>query len=196
MRDSEKKRMILSFLQKYELDKIFPSLGIGFGVMALIVIISVMNGLQSTSIDTLMEISSFHIRVETNENSNEKEFYDFCKNSSQVESVTPFLEAQGLLVGNRGKQQAALLRAIPNSIIYEDSGFANEVDVYSGEFNLETPMSICLGSELARNLGVSVGDKISILALSGNSSVDLFSDDRVFTVTGLFFTSNLEINSF
>ena len=28
MRDSEKKRMILSFLQKYELDKIFPSLGI------------------------------------------------------------------------------------------------------------------------------------------------------------------------
>lgn len=176
--------------------KIFPSLGIGFGVMALIVIISVMNGLQSTSIDTLMEISSFHIRVETNENSNEKEFYEFCKNSSQVESVTPFLEAQGLLVGNRGKQQAALLRAIPNSIIYEDSGFANEVDVYSGEFNLETPMSICLGSELARNLGVSVGDKISILALSGNSSVDLFSDDRVFTVTGLFFTSNLEINSF
>ena len=49
--------------------KIIPSLGIGFGVMALIVIISVMNGFQSTSIDTLMEISSFHIRVKANEKS-------------------------------------------------------------------------------------------------------------------------------
>lgn len=176
--------------------KIIPSLGIGFGVMALIVIISVMNGFQSTSIDTLMEISSFHLRVKTNEKSNEGEFYKFCKESSLINSVTPFLEAQGLLVGKRGKQQAALLRAVPNSIIYEDSGFAKEVDVYSGVFDLETPMSICLGSELAKNLGVAVGDKISILALSGDSSVDLFSDDRVFTVTGLFFTSNLEINSF
>ena len=176
--------------------KIIPSLGIGFGVMALIVIISVMNGFQSTSIDTLMEISSFHVRVNANDKSNEKEFYNFCKDYEQVTSVTPFLEAQGLLVGKRGKQQAALLRSVPHSIIFEDSGFANEVDVYSGEFDLETPMSICLGSELARNLGVGVGDTISILALSGNSSVDLFSDDRVFTVTGLFFTSNLEINSF
>ena len=171
--------------------KIFPSLGIGFGVMALIVIISVMNGFQSTSIDTLMEISSHHVRVKINEKSNEQEFYNYCINSQQVTSVTEFLEAQGLLVGKRGKQQATLLRAVPNSIIYEDLGFANEVDVYAGEFDLETPMSICLGSELARNLGVTVGDKVSILALSGNSSVDLFSDDRVFTVTGLFFTSNL-----
>ena len=176
--------------------KIFPSLGIGFGVMALIVIISVMNGFQSTSIDTLMEISSHHIRVKTNEKSLEKEFYDFCNSNPNIKTITPFLEAQGLLVGKRGKQQAALLRAIPQSVIYEDLGFANEVDVYSGEFDLETPRAICLGSELAKNLGVTVGDSVSILALSGDSSVDLFSDDRVFVVTGLFFTSNLEINSY
>ena len=176
--------------------KVFPSLGIGFGVMALIVIISVMNGFQSTSIDTLMEISSHHIRVKTNENSLEKEFYDFCDSNQNIKTITPFLEAQGLLVGKRGKQQAALLRAIPHSVIYEDLGFANEVDVYSGEFDLETPRAICLGSELAKNLGVTVGDSVSILALSGDSSVDLFSDDRVFIVTGLFFTSNLEINSY
>ena len=73
--------------------KIFPSLGIGFGVMALIVIISVMNGFQSTSIDTLMEISSHHVRVKINEKSNEQEFYNYCINSQQVTSVTEFLEA-------------------------------------------------------------------------------------------------------
>ncbi|MBQ2081804.1 MAG: ABC transporter permease, partial [Treponema sp.] len=35
------------------------SLGIGFGVMALIVVISVMNGFQMEFIDAIMEISSY-----------------------------------------------------------------------------------------------------------------------------------------
>ena len=67
--------------------KILPSLGFGFGVMALIVIISVMNGFQSTSIDTLMEISSHHIRVKTNEKSLEKEREEFFSNRGYKEMI-------------------------------------------------------------------------------------------------------------
>ena len=40
------------------------SLSICFGVMTLIVVISVMNGFQLGFIDSIMEISSAHIRVE------------------------------------------------------------------------------------------------------------------------------------
>lgn len=40
------------------------SLGICFGVMTLITVISVMNGFQHSFIDVIMEISSYHIRVE------------------------------------------------------------------------------------------------------------------------------------
>jgi ABC-type lipoprotein release transport system permease subunit len=38
------------------------SLGICFGVMTLIVTLSVMNGFQRLSIDAIMEISSYHVR--------------------------------------------------------------------------------------------------------------------------------------
>ena len=41
-------------------------LGIAFGVIALIVILSVMNGFQSGYINTIMEVSSGHIRLTGN----------------------------------------------------------------------------------------------------------------------------------
>lgn len=180
---------------RFALTRIIPAIGIGFGVMALIVIISVMNGFQNTSINGLMEISSYHIRVSGNEKFDDIEFLNNCDTDSNIESVIPFIEAQGLLVGKKGKQQASLIRALPQDIIIKDKGFAEELDVYSGEFDLSEPMSICLGSDLAHELGVKVGDKISILALSGGSDVDLFSQNRVFTVKGLFYCTYSEINS-
>jgi lipoprotein-releasing system permease protein len=55
--------------------------------------------------------------------------------------------------------------------------------------------SIVLGSSLARNLGVRVGSQVNLLVMSGGSDVDLFSADRVFTVSGIFTTGYGEINN-
>ena len=41
----------------------FASLGIAVGVIALIVVLSVMNGLQQQYIESLLETTSFHIRA-------------------------------------------------------------------------------------------------------------------------------------
>ena len=49
---------------RYAINSFFASAGIAFGVTALIVIISVMNGFQMGYIDSIMEISSFHVRIE------------------------------------------------------------------------------------------------------------------------------------
>ena len=43
---------------------ILAVLGIGFGVMTLITVMSVMNGFQMTSISPLIELDSFHVRSE------------------------------------------------------------------------------------------------------------------------------------
>ena len=39
------------------------SLGVCFGVMALTVVMGVMNGFQMSFIDSIMEISSYHVRI-------------------------------------------------------------------------------------------------------------------------------------
>ena len=103
---------------------VMPALGIGFGVMALIVVMAVMNGFQRGSIDALLEISSYHIRVTPSDIFNKEIFLTNAKDVNNVKSVYPFYEAQGLVVGRHGSQSAALFRAVPDNIKEIDSGLS------------------------------------------------------------------------
>lgn len=169
--------------------------GICFGVMALIVVVSVMNGFQMEFKDAILELSSYHIRVTNLASGNLPEFYDFCGGSKEIVSVVPFSEAQGLVVGNSGAQNAALIRAVPKNICEMDSGFADEINIIAGQFDLAKPGSIVLGSALASSLSVRVGGTVNLLALSGSSDVQLLSQNRKFTVTGIFRSGFSDINS-
>jgi lipoprotein-releasing system permease protein len=187
---------------------ILSSLGICFGVMTLIVTLSVMNGFQRSYIDSIMEISSSHIRVKTPLLAGDfrREELDAlvnaCLSDFAVSSAHPFLEAQTLMMGISSltqkpldRQQAALLRAVPPNIMEIDPGFAREARSYRGSFDLTKPTSIVLGNALSRSLGVTVGDKVNLLALSGGEDVDLFSADRQFEVTGIFYSGYADINA-
>lgn len=169
------------------------SLGICFGVMTLIVTISVMNGFQMGFKDAIMEVSSYHIMV--NDIEDESKFLSWCKSEDKIKSVTPFYEAQGLVVGQAKRQTAALIRAVPKDIIQNDEGFAKECQLISGSFDLSNPNGIILGSTLARTLGVRVGSRIDIVAMSGSSDTELLSSDRMFFVRGIFHTGYSDINS-
>ncbi len=170
------------------------SLGIAFGVMTLIVVMAVMNGFQSGFIESILEISSFHSRALVENSNNVQKVEDILQSNESVRSVVPFYEGQGLVVGNNTRQQSALLRFVPEEIMKLDEGFSEQVRVISGDFDV-TGNSTVIGSTLARNLNVRVGDTINILAMSGSSEVDLISNSRIFDVSGIFTSDYNEINS-
>jgi lipoprotein-releasing system permease protein len=122
-------------------------------------------------------------------------FEAFCRTMPEIRSAEPFYEAQGLVVGADARQSAALVRAVPSDICSADAGFARELGMRNGRFDLSRPDSIVLGSGLAGTLGVHTGSFISLLALSGGSDVELLSDDRIFRVAGIFHTGYADINS-
>ena len=162
------------------------TLGICFGVMTLITVVSVMNGFQSYSINPIMEISSAHLRVTEIPDENFTDFLDFCAENPKIACVSPFYESQGLIVGRKNKQSAAVIRAVEPNIREIDKGFGAQVQVSLGKFNLENPDGIVLGRSLANELGVTVGSAVNLLALAGGKDVALISQNRQFTVTGLF----------
>ncbi len=171
------------------------ALGIAFGVMTLIVILSVMNGFQMGYIESILEVSSFHVLLRRPGVSADAAVTEKCLSVPGVVSVTPFLEAQTLMVSAAGRQQGVLLRAVPPDIMQADAGFAGQVKITAGSFNLASPSSAVLGAELARNLGARPGDTVTLLAVSGGADTDLFSSDRTYTVTGLFKTGYYEIDT-
>ncbi|UKI52818.1 MAG: FtsX-like permease family protein [Treponema sp.] len=108
-----------------------------------------------------------------------------CRKSQDL-CITPFYESQGLVVGARNRQSAAVIRAVDPEIREIDSGFGSQVRIVSGKFNLDYPDGIVLGKSLANQLGVTVGSTVNLMALSGGKDVALLSRNRKFTVTGLF----------
>jgi len=171
------------------------TLGIGFGVMTLIVVMSVMNGFQMSFIDSILEISSYHVRAVEVPAENEKSLLEFCQQNKRIKSCSPFYEAQALMTGRKGGANSVILRAVEPDCIEKDSGMKKELTMVLGSFNLEEKDSIVLGSSLARKLGVGIGDEVNLLVMSGGSDVELFSQDRLFTVSGIFSCGYAEINN-
>lgn len=170
------------------------TLGICLGVMTLIVVLSIMNGFQMSFIDSILELSSYHIQAVPLEK-NEITDLEGWENIKGITSVSPFMEAQTLITSEYGKESAAIIRAIESDYYQKDEGFFNEMKFRYGYFDLEDDDSIILGTSLARSLGVTVGDTINLFVLSGSDDVDLFSSERNFTVSGIFYCGYSEINS-
>lgn len=174
---------------------VLATLGICFGVMTLTVVMSVMNGFQMSFIDSILEVSSYHLRVINVAPEQENALKAACETEKRIRACVPFYEAQALMTGEKGGAVAVNVRAADESIYYEDEGFKKELRMISGSFDFSETDSIILGSTLARNLGVRTGDTVNLLVMSGGSDVDLFSSDRLFTVRGIFTTGYAEINS-
>jgi lipoprotein-releasing system permease protein len=156
-------------------------LGIAVGVLALTVIIAVMNGFQLGFIESILEISSYHIRLD--KPAEGRELTASIRSVPGVTAVVPFREIQGIIRGDYG-QQGVLIRGMLPSAAADDPGMAKKLDFESGFFDLEDDDSILLGAELARRLRVQNGDRIGVISVSAlqpEKTVDV-----TFTVKGIF----------
>ena len=182
-------------------------LALTLGVMTLITVVSVMNGFQMSFIDSILELSSYHIQlrelpdnisdaINSSGTSTYSDFSAFAENNSQIKVAFPFLEAQGLFTSGNNRETSSIIRAIPSDILEKDPGFKKELKIIDGEFDLSEPENIVIGNYLAHILGVYVGSKINLSALSGGKDVELLSDSRFFTVKGIFESGYSDINQF
>jgi len=173
----------------------FPILGIGFGVTVLIVVLAIMNGFQRGYIDTIIEVSSSHVRLEASLKDLEE-----LRRTSTYKSYVIFNEEQALLQGRGSKQCTAMIRSVEEDILSLDSGFKERTKIVKGSFDIkglgdDGNYKIILGDELAKKLSIRVGDMLRVLASSGSSETELFPEDSNLLVTGLFKTGYYEIDS-
>jgi len=181
-------------------------LGIAFGVLALIVIIAVMNGFQLGFIENILEISSYHLRVESFNKEKIDELQSFALSIPGIKAAVPFKEFQALAKGRRTGHQAVLVRGLKENTLEIDKSMGAKLDFkgqtgftqtpLSGSFDIADIDSILLGSELARRLSVSVGDLLTLYSITGILSAQ--EDEggiKTFTVKGVFRTGYYEYDS-
>ena len=172
-------------------------LGIALGVAALIIVLSVMNGFQKEVRDRMLSVVS-HIEVFA---SNGAALPDLeatlreVKAHPQVVGAAPFIAAQALLA--RGEDmKGVLVRGIDPALEHEVTDLA--AGAQSATLRLLQPggFGVVLGAELARSLGVRTGDKVTLVAPSGEvTPAGVVPRLKQMTVVGTFDSGHFEYDS-
>ncbi len=174
---------------------LFSTLGIGVGVMAMITILGVMNGFQIGFIDDILEIDSYHLRLNSSSMRIDNGLIKKIKAVENVKSVLPFVDIQTLIKGKYSDFTACRIRAVPPEASTMDPDLVKYLKVYSGSFDLSESNSIVIGSEMAARLGADVGDTVDLLSMNGGSLRKLSPVKKQFTVKGIFKSGYYEYDS-
>jgi len=167
--------------------------GVAVGVMALIVVIAVMAGFESDLKHRILRVES-HVVLMRHGNS----FSDYHKildqvvNTDGVEAATPFIYTQ-IMLRSSSRVSGAVLRGIdPESAggvikVLENSALLNIEKIRQGDDTTGSVPGIILGKELARNLGVGMGDAVYLISSRGMiSPMGYLPAMKRFQVAGLF----------
>ena len=161
--------------------------GIGLGVAALIVVLSVMNGFQEELRSRILGVAS-HLQITGANNV----LADWQRVSSKVQTAkhvtgtAPYIMAQGMLSNGQAVQGAIVRGVLPSeegkvSDLAAHMRAGQLADLKADEFG------IVLGAELAQSLGVVLGDKVVLMAPQGQfTPTGVVPRIKQFTVVGLF----------
>jgi len=162
-------------------------LGITLGVMALIVVLSVMNGFEQELKGRILGMVS-HVTVSSFDNKL-KDWQGLSEKvlqNKQVTGTAPYVDAEAML-SNLASVSGAIVRGInPEfepavSEIHNHMVFGKLDDLVAGEYG------IVLGSGLASNLDVVPGDRITMITPQSTvSPLGFLPRLRRFKVVGLF----------
>ncbi|MEE9357892.1 lipoprotein-releasing ABC transporter permease subunit [Candidatus Vondammii sp. HM_W22] len=138
-------------------------LGIMLGVVALITVLSVMNGFHKEVRERILGMTS-HATISAYDGQlqNWQEAMRLSTDHPNVVGQAPFIEAQTMLTNGR-KVNGAILRGILPGYEARVSDVGEHMLVGALEVLEPGNFDIVLGKELALVLGVSVGDKVTVV---------------------------------
>jgi lipoprotein-releasing system permease protein len=172
-------------------------LGIALGVAALIIVLSVMNGFQKEVRDRMLSVVS-HIEILTPGGAALPDLdrtLSEARANPQVIGAAPFIAAQALLA--RGEDmKGTIVRGIDPKREPEVTDLAVALKNTALSKLVPGDFGIVLGGELARSLGVREGDKVTLIAPSGQvTPAGVVPRLKQMTVVGTFDSGHYEYDS-
>lgn len=170
---------------------------IALGVMALIIVLSVMNGFQKEVRDKMLSVLSHAevLSIGAPIPDWQKTAAELKKQQPEIIGAAPFLRGQGLLTSGTNVRGVQLNGIDPEtesqvSDVAKNMKIGRLSDLKPGEFK------IILGTDLARMLGVIPGEKVNVMVPQGQfTPAGTMPRMRQFTVAGVFNSGHYEFDS-
>lgn len=162
---------------------IFSFIGISLGVAVLIIVMSVMNGFRTELISKIVGFNA-HVTVKPYENSISLDKLD-DNNLKQISKDLIFSNSGEAIVISKDYTKGLVLRG------YSSKNFP-KLDVVKkgkliGESNQLLENSISIGKELSFNLGLNIGDRVSIMSPVGiETIIGSLPKQETFIISSIF----------
>ncbi len=171
-------------------------LGIALGVTALITVLSVMNGFEKELRERILGMAA-HATITSHGNSlnNWQALAEIAQQHPSVIGSAPYIEGEGML-SNGEQVSGTALRGV--DVEYESAVSEVAEKMIAGDFDRlkSGEYGIVLGIDLARSLGVLLGDKVSLIVSKVNiSPAGIMPRMKRFTVVGIFEVGMFEYDS-
>ena len=170
--------------------------GIMLGVAALIVVLSVMNGFTKEVRDRMLAVLS-HVELATYDGAlgDWQRLAAQARKNPEVVAAAPYVNAQAMLTRD-DVVRGALIRGIDPAVEGSVSDIVTHLPRGRITDLVEGGFGIVLGLELARALGVTVGDKVTLIAPQGTvTPAGVIPRLKQFRVVALFESGHFEFDS-
>ena len=172
-------------------------LGIALGVAALIIVLSVMNGFQKEVRDRMLSVIS-HVEIYQPQGEALADWQATAteaRRNEQVVGAAPFIATQALMA--RGDDmRGAVVRGISPPDEATVTALAAQLRDTTLARLVPGGWGIVLGGELARSLGVKVGDRVTIVAPGGQvTPAGVIPRLKQLTLVGTFEAGHYEYDS-
>ena len=172
-------------------------LGIGLGVAALIIVLSVMNGFQKEVRDRMLGVVS-HIEIFSRDGQALPDIDAImaaARKNTEVVGVAPFIATQALVA--RGEDmKGTLVRGIDPALEPQVTDIGSTAQRGALSRLVPGQFGIVLGVELARSLYVREGDQVTLVAPGGQvTPAGVVPRLKQFTVVGTFDSGHYEYDS-
>ena len=169
---------------------IISVIGVMVGVMALVVVLSVMNGFRSDLMSKILGVNSHVLVLNLSGTfSGYKQVAEKVKKIKGVVAVTPFIYTQ-VMLNSSGRVSGAVLRGVdPDSagrVVNFDKMIKNGSLSSLNKTENGIP-SIIIGSELAKQIGAATGSLVTVISPEGKlTPLGRTPNTKKFRVTGIF----------
>jgi len=178
--------------------------GVMVGVTALIVVIAVMNGFKEDLRDKILGVTSHVVISRFDGNiSKYQEVRAKVGEVSGVNAATPFIYTQ-VMISSRKAISGAVLRGIEPKTASKvinlpknlRAGSLEELEAESKPEGMRSTPGIILGNELARNIGASRGEPVTVISPLGRlTPLGRVPRSQTFRVAGIFDSGMYEYDS-
>lgn len=178
--------------------------GVMVGVTALIVVIAVMNGFKEDLRDKILGVTSHVVISRFDGNiSKYQEVRAKVGEVSGVNAATPFIYTQ-VMISSRKAISGAVLRGIEPKTASKvinlpknlRAGSLEELEAENKPEGMRSTPGIILGNELARNIGASRGEPVTVISPLGRlTPLGRVPRSQTFRVAGIFDSGMYEYDS-